>query len=147
MSANTRASPMANAASEAMPGRLRSDETLRWLLRDDVLEGRPREYSEHRVVQGEKQKETPALRGHGSADSPDDERDREGEHEQRQEHLSRPAGDGHGRHERADGTDPDVGEQNAQESSGAERLKEEHERGNRDDLRRDQERKRRERLA
>src|SRR4026209_2343053 len=95
MSARTRAKPMANAAIQASPGRLRSEDGLRWLLRDDVLERRPREYSEARVVQEQEQDEPLRLRRDGSAHATDDQRNGERQHEQRQQHLSRTAG---GRH-------------------------------------------------
>src|SRR6185503_12006781 len=113
MSARTRASPMANAASQASPGRLRSDDGLRWLLRDDVLEGRPREYSEDAVVQEQEQEEPLRLRRDRSSDAADDQRNRERQHEERQEHFTRPSGYRHRRHERTDGADPYVGKQDA----------------------------------
>src|SRR5687767_13632359 len=92
ISARTSASPIAAAAIHASPGRLRNEEMLRSLLRDDVLEGRPREYSEDCVVQDEEEQEAAAVRGHGGTHTAHDERNREREHEERQEQLARSPG-------------------------------------------------------
>src|SRR5688572_11479638 len=135
MSASTSASPMAAAAIQASPCRLRSEERVRSLLRDDVLEGRPREYREDRVVQDEEQEEALAVRRHGRPHAADDKRDREWEHEKREEQLARATRSRHRGEKRPDGADSDVCEQNARDGRRIERLEEEDECGKRDRLR------------
>src|SRR5262245_32345928 len=132
MSASTSARPMANAASQARPGRLRSDDGLRWLLRDDVLEGRPREYSEDRVVQREEEQEPPSLGRHCGTHAADHEWNRQWEDQEGEQHFARATGDRHRGHERTDCADPDVGEKKAEERRRVERLEEHHERRDRD---------------
>src|SRR5262245_36749289 len=144
ISARTSARPMANAASQARPGRLRSDDAVRGLLRYDVLEGRPREYSEDGVVQDQEQEKPLAVRRYCSADAADDKRDRERKDEKRKEELASPPCCGHRGHQRADGTDPDIREENAGERGPVERLEAEHERRKRHRLCREQEYERRE---
>src|SRR5688572_3493421 len=139
MSARTSASPMAAAAIHASPWRLRSEERVRSLLRDDVLEGRPREYSEDRVVQDEKQQEALAVGRDRSTDTTHDQRDRQREEEKRKEQFSRASGGRHRRQERPDGTDPDVGEQHTGDRGGIEGLEEQDECRQRDGLRGEEE--------
>src|SRR6476619_5101480 len=146
MRARTSARPMAKAASPARLGRLRSDEALRWLLRDYVLEGRPREYREDRVVQQQEEQEALTVLGYCCADAPHDQRDGEGKDEERQENFSGSSSRGHRGHERADRADADVGEEDGCERGRVERLEEEDERRQRHCLGREQERERRERL-
>src|SRR5262245_40414517 len=133
--AKSTASPMSAAAMPASVGRLRRRAvTTRSRLGDDVLERRPRQYNEDRVVQREKREVALADRRKRRAVAGDDERDREREEEQRQEELARAAGRGQRRHERSDGTDSDVGEEHAGDSRCVERLEEEDERGQRHGL-------------
>src|SRR5207344_2537594 len=141
------ASPMSAAARAARAGRPRVEKAaLSGLLGDDVLEGRPREYREDRVVQHEEEEESPAVRRDRGTNATDDERDRQGEDEEREQELSRASGGGHRCQQRSDHADPDVGEQDADNRGGVERREEERKRRKRDDLCCQQEGKRRERL-
>src|SRR5262245_57896101 len=137
--AKTTARPMSAAAMPASVGRLRRRAvTTLSRLGDDVLERRPRQYNEDRVVQREKREVALAVRRDRRPDPADHERDREREEEQRQEELARAPRRGERRHERADRADPDVGEKHAGNGRGVKRLEEEDERGQRHGLRREQ---------
>ena len=91
------------AAIEARPGRPRREDALTCLLGDDVLEGRPREYREDSVVEGEEEEEAHRIGRYGGSHAADDERDREREHEERKQDLAGAPRCRHCRHEGADG--------------------------------------------
>src|SRR5215471_13488606 len=93
-SASTTARPMSPAASAARKVRERKGARTfsAQLLGHDVLEGCPREYREDRVVEREKEQISARFRSDRRADAAHDERHREGEEQERQEHLSRAGG-------------------------------------------------------
>src|SRR5262245_35624303 len=117
----TRLRPTSPAASAASAGRR--------LFDDDVLKGRPREYREDPVVQGQEEQVVRALRRHARADAADHERDRQRQEQERQDQLARAARRRHRREQRADGADANVGERDARERGRVERLEEEREGG------------------
>src|SRR3990170_1170374 len=133
------ARPISPAASAARPGRLRNVEGPSGLLRDDVLEGRPREYREHSVVQEQEEEVALALGRDRSTDPANDQRNRKREDEQWQEKLPRASCGGHRGHERADCADADVGEEDAGQGRRVEWSEEEDEGRQRDSLRRNEE--------
>src|SRR4051812_41834886 len=83
--------------------------TQRLSLGYDVLERRPREQREDRVVEHEEAEVAAAGTG-ARADAADDDGDRERQEEERQDQLSRPPGDGHRAGQRSDRADADVRE-------------------------------------
>src|SRR5713101_5195325 len=90
-SASTSARPISAAVTVARPGRLRIAGhafNAAPSLGDDVLEGRPREYREDRVVEREEQQVAVRFRGDRRAHSAHDKRDRQREQEERQQELA-----------------------------------------------------------
>src|SRR5919106_3939875 len=137
MRARRIARPMSPAVSAARLGRRRIAEgPLRRLqsLGDDILEGRPREYSEDPVVQRQEQQVALAVRRDRGADPTDHEGDRQREEEQRQQQLARASSDSHRGQERADRADAEIGEDDAREGRTVERREEQHERRKGDGL-------------
>src|SRR5438067_8003765 len=117
------------------------------LFGDDVLKRSPAKDRKNGVVQGEKREVAARAGGDARADAADHDRDREREEQQRQDQLARAARDRHRRDEAPDEADPYVGERDAGDGRGAEPGEEEREGRERDRLRGDEERKRRESLA
>src|SRR5919106_4653377 len=133
---NARATPPPSSTTAARANR------KPLLFRNDVLKGGPGKYGEDGVVEGQEGQIARRIVGDGRTDTADDDRNRNRKEEQGQEQLARPAGHGHGGEERADGADPDVGQQDGCDRRAVHGLEKERERGQRDDLDEDQERER-----
>src|SRR2546429_5500508 len=84
-----------------------------WLFRNHVLKRSPGENRKNPVVEGEKAEVAAGIVDDARADAADDDGNREGQEEQRQQQLARAADRRHRGEQRSDGCDPEIGENDA----------------------------------
>src|SRR5947208_7091126 len=97
------------------------------LLGDDVLERRPADEREERVVEPEEREIAAGSIDDGGADAADQDRDRERQEQQRQEQLTGARHDRHRAEEGADGADSEVGQHDGRDGRAVDSVIEERE--------------------
>src|SRR5207244_8477745 len=139
----TRASAVVTRTSEptASAGRgMRRRRATAWivaaagLLGDDILERRPADHGEEKVVEREEAEVAPGRGRDARADCSDDDRHGERQEEKRQEQIPRASDDGHRAEERPDAADPEVGKEHGRHRRAADRVEEERVQRQRHDL-------------